>query len=313
MTSSSPPGDARPAVLIVARLPRPLEERLGRHYECHARDGLSEAALAQLAPRIRAIVASGSSRLPRELLARFPALELIAVFGVGVDGIDTGAARERGIRVTTTPDVLTADVADLAMTLMFAVARDVVRADAFARGGAWKQGPFPLSTRVSGARLGIVGLGRIGLAIARRAEGFDMTIAYHNRSTRDGVPYRQVADVKTLAAQVDFLVLSLPGGAGTRGLVDAQVLEALGPEGFLINIARGSIVDEAALIRALQERRIAGAGLDVFEHEPDIPPALAACGNVVLTPHVASATVATRAAMADQVFDSLRDHFSSKF
>jgi len=302
-----------PPLLIVTRLPKQLDERLRQHFECHSLlDGMSEQALGEVAPRIRAIVASGSSQMLREFLARFPALELISVFGVGHDSIDVAAARERGIHVTNTPDVLTADVADLAMTLLFAVARNVLRADDFARGGEWKKGPFPFTTRVSGSRLGIVGLGRIGMAIARRAEGFDMEISYHSRSPRDGVPYRHVADLKSLAAEVDFLVLSLPGGANTRGLVGAEVLEALGPKGFLINIARGSVVDEAALIRALQQGKIAGAGLDVFENEPDIPPALAACENVVLTPHMASATLATRTAMSDLVFDNLWAHFAGE-
>ncbi|MFY2558788.1 2-hydroxyacid dehydrogenase [Corallococcus terminator] len=302
-----------PHLLIVTRLPKQLDERLQRHFECHhLLDGMSEQALRHIAPSIRAIAASGSSQLSRAFLARFPALELISVFGVGHDNIDVSAARERGIHVTNTPEVLTADVADLAMTLLFAVARNVVRADHFARSGEWKKGPFPFTTKVSGARLGIVGLGRIGMAIARRAEGFDMAISYHNRSPRDGVPYRHVADLETLAAEVDFLVLSLPGGEHTRGLVGTAVLEALGPKGILINIARGTIVDEAALIRALQQGKIAGAGLDVFENEPDIPPALTACENVVLTPHMASATLATRTAMADLVFDNLRAHFAGK-
>ena len=307
------PSSSRPDILIVARLPQHLNQRLREHFNCHDLPaGLSEQALNDIAPSIRAISANGESTVTREFIARFPALEVISVFGVGYDGVDVAAARERGIHVTHTPDVLTDDVADFAMTLLFAVARQVVRADRFARAGEWTKGPFPFTTKVSGARLGIVGLGRIGKAIARRAEGFDMDIAYHNRSPLNDVSWRYAPTLKGLAAEVDFLVLSTPGGANTRALIDAEILEALGPKGFLINVARGSVVDETALIAALKQGKIAGAGLDVFENEPNIPPALAALDNVVLTPHMASGTLITRTAMADLAFDNLAAHFSGK-
>ncbi|MBO9538729.1 2-hydroxyacid dehydrogenase [Herbaspirillum sp.] len=303
---------SRPDVLIVARLPQHLMQLLHDNFNCHnLLDGLSEEKLQQIAPSIRAIAANGEARVPRELMARFPALEIVSVFGVGYDGVDVPAARERGIHVTHTPDVLTDDVADMAIALLLATARNVVRADRFARGGEWKNGPFPFTTKVSGAKLGIVGLGRIGEAIARRAAGFDMDIAYHNRSKKD-VPYTYYGDIKSLAAAVDFLVMITPGGAGTRALVNAEVLEALGPKGFLINVARGSVVDEAALTRALKEGKIAGAGLDVFENEPNIPAELAALDNVVLTPHMASGTLVTRTAMADLAFNNLQAHFAGK-
>ncbi|OWY27487.1 2-hydroxyacid dehydrogenase [Herbaspirillum robiniae] len=303
---------ARPTVLIVARLPQHLMQLLHDNFNCHnLLDGLSEEQLQAIAPSVRGIAANGEAKVPREFMARFPALEIVSVFGVGYDGVDVPAARERGIHVTHTPDVLTDDVADMAIALMLATARNVVRADRFARSGEWKNGPFPFTTKVSGTRLGIVGLGRIGEAIARRAAGFDMDIAYHNRSRKD-VAYTYYGDIKSLAAAVDFLVMITPGGAGTRALVNAEVLEALGPKGFLINVARGSVVDEAALIAALKAGKIAGAGLDVFENEPNIPAELAALENVVLTPHMASGTLVTRTAMADLAFNNLQAHFSGK-
>src|SRR5450830_1059292 len=308
MTATS----ARPDVLIAASLPPHLSQRLHEHFACHELNSLSEAALSAIAPSIRAIASKGETKVTRDFIARFPALQIISVFGVGYDGVDAVAARERGIEVTNTPDVLTDDVADFAMTLLLATARQVVHADRFARSGEWKQGPHALTTKVTGSRLGIVGLGRIGKAIAKRAAAFDMSIAYHNRSPQSDVDYRYVADLKTLASEVDFLVLSMPGGAGTRALVNAEVLEALGPKGYLINVARGSVVDQDALIKALQDGKIAGAGLDVFEQEPNIPDALAAFGNVTLTPHMASGTVITRTAMANLAFDNLQAHFSGK-
>nr|WP_198981608.1 2-hydroxyacid dehydrogenase [Herbaspirillum sp. ASV7] len=304
---------SRPVVLIAARLSPYLLGRLQENFTCHnlILDNLSEAQLAAIAPQVRGIAANGEAKINREFMARFPALEIVSVFGVGYDGVDVPAARERGIHVTHTPNVLNDDVADLAIALMLATARNVVRADHFARSGQWKNGPFPLTTKVSGARLGIVGLGRIGEAIARRAAAFDMKISYHNRSPKD-VPYTYVGDIKSLAAAVDFLVMITPGGAGTRALVDAEVLDALGPKGYLINVARGSVVDQPALIAALKEGRIAGAGLDVFENEPNIPDELAALENVVLTPHMASGTLVTRTAMADLAFGNLEAHFSGK-
>lgn len=308
MTSSS-----RPTVLIVARLPQALLDLLQQNFTCHnlILDGLSEQQLAAIAPQVRAIAANGEAKVGREFMARFQALEIVSVFGVGYDGVDVPAARERGIQVTHTPDVLNDDVADLAIALMLAVARKVVRADHFARSGQWQNGPFPLTTKVSGARLGIVGLGRIGQAIAKRAAAFDMQIAYHNRSRKD-VPYTYMEDIVSLAAAVDFLVMITPGGAGTRALVNAEVLEALGPQGYLINVARGSVVDETALIAALQAGKIAGAGLDVFANEPHIPAELAALENVVLTPHMASGTLLTRTAMAELAFTNLQVHFDGK-
>ncbi len=301
-------------ILAVGVLPPFFVERLQAQYDYHQIPDESgwTPALDALAPQIRAVAATGESKVPRSLMDRLPNLGIIAVFGVGYDGVDAATAQARGAVVTNTPDVLTEDVADLGIALMLATARAVVQADKFVRGGAWMAGPFPFSRRVSGQRLGIVGLGRIGKAIARRAEGFGMSIAYTNRSEVLGSPYRYVADPAALAAESDFLILATPGGDATRGLVNAAVLSALGPEGILINVARGTVVDEPALLAALAEGRIAGAGLDVFAQEPAVPAALLEMPNVVLTPHMASGTWATRRAMAGLAYDNIEAYFAGR-
>jgi lactate dehydrogenase-like 2-hydroxyacid dehydrogenase len=223
-----------------------------------------------------------------------------------------GAAIEFGIPVTHTPDVLTDDVADLAMGLMLSVGRTIPQADQFVRAGRWPSGPIPLARKVSGARMGIVGLGRIGKAIAQRAKAFGMSIAYTARSEKPDSGFTFFPSTLELAAHVDFLVAITPGGAGTQHLINAQVLKALGPRGFLINVARGSVVDESALIEALQQGTIAGAGLDVFAQEPHVPAALWSLNNVVLTPHMASATTETRQAMADLAFANMQAGISGQ-
>ncbi len=303
----------RPVVLTAAKLWPPMMEALHGAFEVHDRVHQTDpAALAAIAPRVRAIAASGESKVPRELIAQLPALEMISVFGVGYDGVDVAAARERGIAVTHTPNVLNDEVADLAIALMLAVSRRIVEADRYVRSGQWPKGPMPLARKVSGARLGIVGLGRIGQAIATRAEAFGMSVAYTSRSAKAGVAYRYFPSPEALAAEVDFLVVITPGGAGTRKLIDARVLAALGKKGVLVNVARGSVVDEAALVEALQNGTIAGAGLDVFENEPHVPEALFALDNVVLVPHIGSATWETRQAMSDLAFGNLQAHFAGR-
>jgi len=305
--------DERPDVLVVARLWPPMMESLQAAFRVHDRVHQGDpTAFAALAPRIRAISASGESKVSRDMLAQLPALEIISVFGVGYDGIDVAAARERGIAVTNTPDVLNDEVADLALGLVLAVARRIAQADRYVREGKWSGGPMPLARKVSGARLGIVGLGRIGKAIAKRAEAFGMSIAYTARSAKADSGFRFFPTAEALAAEVDFLVVITPGGAGTRKLIDAKVLRALGPDGYLVNVARGSVVDEAALVEALTSGTIAGAGLDVFENEPNVPAPLLALDNVVLTPHVGSATWQTRRAMADLAFGNLEAHFAGR-
>jgi lactate dehydrogenase-like 2-hydroxyacid dehydrogenase len=300
-------------VLTAARLWPPMMELLHGAYAVHDRTHQGDpAAFAAIAPRIRAIAASGESKITRELIAQLPKLEIVSVFGVGYDGVDVAAARERGIAVTHTPNVLNDEVADLALALVLAVSRRLVEADRHVRSGAWAKGPMPLARKVSGARMGIVGLGRIGMAIARRAEAFDMSIAYTSRNPKPDAPYPYFANAEALAREVDFLVVITPGGAATRKLIDAKVLAALGKKGYLVNVARGSVVDEQALIAALRDGTIAGAGLDVFEDEPNVPRELLAFDNVVLTPHVGSATWQTRQAMTDLAFGNLEAHFAGR-
>jgi len=277
---------------------------------------LDAAALAAVAPRIRGIAASGDSKVPADLIAQLPALEVISVMGVGYDGVDVAAAKARGVMVTHTPDVLNDDVADLALGLMLSAARQLPAADRFVRSGDWLKGNMPLARKMSGARLGIVGMGRIGQAIALRAQAFGMSIAYTARSAKPGLPHRYLPSAAALAAESDFLVVITPGGAGTRHLINAEVLAALGRSspagGILVNVARGSVVDEAALIDALERGVIAGAGLDVFEDEPRVPERLRALPQVVLTPHVGSATQGTRQAMADLAFANLQLHLGGQ-
>jgi hydroxypyruvate reductase len=232
--------------------------------------------------------------------------------GVGYDGVDVAAAKERAIPVTHTPNVLNEDVADLAVALMLGIARRLPQADQYVRTGKWLKGPMPLAKKMSGSRLGIVGLGRIGQAIADRAQAFGMKISYTTRNRKPDVAYTYYPSAEALAAEVDFLVAITPGGAGTKGLINAAVLKALGPAGYLINVARGTVVDTAALVHALQNNVIAGAALDVFENEPNVPEALLSMDNVVLTPHMASATVETRGAMAQLAVDNLKAHFGGK-
>lgn len=305
--------DDRVEVLTAARLWPPMMEALRGAFTVHDCTHQSDAAaFAAAAPRVRAIAASGESKVSRELMAQLPKLEIVSVFGVGYDGVDVAAARERGIAVTHTPNVLNDEVADLAMALVLAVSRRLIEADRYVRSGAWANGPMPLARKVSGARLGIVGLGRIGLAIARRAEAFGMSIAYTSRNAKPEAPYRYFGSAEALAREVDFLVVITPGGAGTRKLIDAKVLAALGKEGYLVNVARGSVVDEQALVSALRDGTIAGAALDVFENEPNVPSELLGLDNVVLTPHIGSATWQTRQAMADLAFGNLAAHFAGK-
>lgn len=300
-------------VLAAAKLSPLLMPQLQAAFRLHDRLHESDAqAFETIAPRIRGVAASGDSRVGAELIARLPALEIISVMGVGYDGIAVEAARERGIMVTHTPNVLNDDVADLAIGLMLCAARQLPAADRYVREGRWLQGPMPLARKMSGARLGIVGMGRIGQAIAQRAQAFGMGIAYTARSAKPGLPHRFVASLVDLAEQSDFLVLITPGGAGTRKLVDARVLKALGPKGILVNVARGSVVDEAALVEALEQGVIGGAALDVFEDEPRVPQRLMALPHVVLVPHIGSATGQTRQAMADLAYANLREHFAGR-
>jgi lactate dehydrogenase-like 2-hydroxyacid dehydrogenase len=298
---------SKPDVLAAAPLHPFFRQVLDSLYTVHDRTHQTDPqAFAALAPRIVAVAATGEAIVPGSLLRQLPQAKVVSVFGVGYDGVDVATAVELGLPVTHTPGVLSDDVADLAMGLVLAVGRQIALADQFVRAGRWPQGPLALGRKVSGARMGIVGMGRIGQAIARRAQAFGMSIAYTTRTVKADLPYRHVADATALARESDFLVVITPGGAATRHLINAQVLQALGPSGFLINVARGSVVDEQALIEALQNGTIAGAGLDVFADEPRVPEALWTMPQVVLTPHMASATTQTRQAMADLAFANIR-------
>lgn len=293
-------------VLLVSALHAGTQAELEADYAVHR---LWQAAdpdvlLATVGPRIGICVTTGGAGAPRALIERLPALKLIACFGVGVDAIDLAAARERAIAVTNTPDVLTDDVADLALALILDAMRGISAGDRYVRAGRWAAGGFPLQTRMSGKRLGIVGMGRIGQAIARRAAAFDMQIAWQGPRAKP-LPYRYEPDVVALAQSVDVLVAACPGGETTRGLISRSVLQALGPRGFFVNIARGSVVDEAALVELLATHQLGGAGLDVFVDEPNVPGGLLGLDNVVLQPHVASATQETRTAMGRLVLDNV--------
>jgi len=252
------------------------------------------------------LVASGWTAVPNGLIDGLPDLKIIAVHGVGYDKVDVAHARSRGVVVTNTPDVLSADVADLAVALTLSTLRRLPAAERWLRAGDWVAGgKFPLGRSATGLRYGILGLGRIGREIARRLEPLAGEIAYHSRSPVQGVVWRHAPNAIALAASVDVLVIAVPGGPSTKGLVDAAVLAALGPDGVLINIARGEVVDEDALIAALTEGRLGGAGLDVFAHEPAVPRALLDSDRCVLAPHIGSATVEARTAMAELMIANL--------
>lgn len=292
-------------VLKQASLPDALTAELARRYHLVELTALTDADFRALAGTFTVLITNGEASVTRELIASLPALELIAVFGVGYDGVDVQAAAEHQVRVSHTPGVLTDDVADLALGLMLATSRQIVAAHKFIEAGEWAAGGFPWTQKVSGSRVGIVGMGRIGQAIARRCEGFAMQIAYHDRKRLPALNYAWREDLLTLAAESDFLVICTPGTAANQGLINQPVLAALGEKGILINISRGSVIDEPALVAALESGIIAGAGLDVFSHEPAVPAGLLQRSNVVVTPHMASATWSTRAAMAQLVLDNV--------
>lgn len=300
-------------ILTASKLPPLFLDPLKASYRVHERlHETDPAAFAALAPSIVAIAASGESKVPADLIARLPALKLISVMGVGYDGVDVAAAKARGVMVTHTPDVLNDEVADTTLGLMLCAARQLPAADRYVRAGEWLKGPMPLQRKMTGARLGLVGMGRIAKAIAQRALAFNMSIAYTARSAKPELPYRFFPTPAALAAESDFLVVITPGGAATRKLIDATVLKALGPKGILVNVARGPVVDEAALIEALQSGTIAGAALDVFENEPQVPQALIDMPHVVLAPHIGSATRETRQAMSDLALGNLKAHFAGR-
>ena len=299
--------EAKPHIVSLASYMPTVEKWLDDAYTVHrvwqAKD--RETEIDKLREAARGIAAMGHSRVDGALLDRLPHAKIVSLSSVGYDAIDVAAARARGVAVTNTPDVLTDDVADLALALIVAVARRIVVGDRYVRSGRWaKDGNMALATNLRGKTAAILGLGRIGGAIARRAEVCGMKIVYGGRTKRD-VPWPYIADTVELARQADFLVVAVPGGDATKHMVDAKVIEALGPEGFLVNIARGSVVDEPALISALQDGTIMAAGLDVFAKEPAVPAELLAMENVVLLPHVGSASVFTREKMDQLIVDNI--------
>lgn len=292
----------KPVLLSLLTMTDDVLQTLEPYYDVLLINSIDEALALpeETLAKVEALYSSATKPLSFEFLDALPNLKVISSLGVGFDPYDEDYIKRRKIRLGYTPDVLNNCVADLALALMLDCARQVTASDRYLRAGRWvTEGPYRLSTQLSGKRLGILGLGRIGMEIAERAKGFRMEILYHNRQPRNDVPYRYVNSAVELAKACDFLMIATPGGPETAKLVNQEVLEALGPEGYLINIARGVVVDEEALVSALQNNTIAGAGLDVFVNEPHVPEALFNLDNVILTPHIASATVETRGAMRD--------------
>lgn len=306
-SAASAPGSIAQAGPLLESLERTLQDE---YSVVRLPDDLAALDPADAA-KVRAVVTSGRNGVPSELMAALPNLEIVTNFGVGYDTTDVAQAVARGIRVTHTPDVLTDCVADTALGLVLDVFRRFGASERFLREGRWESGGFPLTRRFSGSTVGVLGLGRIGQAIARRAAAFDATILYTTRRPVEGVPWEHVASAVELARRSDVLVIAVPGGAATENLVDAEVIDALGPEGFLVNIARGSVVDEDALIAALEDGRIAGAGLDVFAHEPHVPERLIR-DDVTLLPHVGSGTHETRRDMRDLTLANLRAYLAGR-
>ena len=308
------PPDETPEILLIRQTRPDVAERLSGRFRLHRMEEAPdrEAFLDAVGPRIRALAVGAMCPIGAALFNRLPHLEIVASFGVGYDTIDVGEARRRGIVVTHTPDVLSDEVADLAVGLLLATLRRIPQADRYLRAGRWREGSFPLTTSLRERRVGILGLGRIGRAIARRLEGFGVAIAYHGRTPQAEVAYAYHDSLLGLARAVDVLIVAAPGGPGTNGIVDAAVLAALGPEGIVVNIARGSVIDEAALVAALTAGTIHGAGLDVFANEPHVPQDLIDLDQTVLLPHVGSGSHYTRAAMARVLGDNLVSWFDGK-
>lgn len=305
----------KPDILMIGPMMAYVMETLEEAYTVHryweAKD--KDALVAANADKIRAIATSGHSGASRALIGSLPKLEAIGCYGVGYDAIDVEAATEAGVKVSNTPNVLNDDVADMGMALMLAVTRRIPLYDRYVRSGSWPaKGEPQLTATLRNKTLGIVGLGRIGKTIARRAQAFDLEIAYHGRSEQADQPFTFYADLTEMAQNVDILLAICPGGPATAGIINTPVLEALGPEGIFINIARGSVVDEPALVAALEQGKIGGAGLDVFAAEPQVPEALWAMDNVVMQPHMGSGTAHTRKAMGQLVIDNLAAHFAGK-
>ena len=282
--------------------------RVHRYWEADDRAAL----LAGIGARVRAVATGGHEGCPRAVIEALPKLEMISSFGVGYDAVDVAACREHAVRLTNTPDVLNDAVAEITLGLMIALCRRIPQADVHVREGWWLKRGYPLTGELTGARVGILGLGRIGKEIARRCQVFRMRVAYHGRSEQPYEPYEYYADLVAMAGDVDWLVVIAPGTAETKGIVSREVMGALGPKGCLVSIARGSLVDEPAMVEMLQSGALGGAALDVFEDEPRVPEVLFGLDNVVLSPHQGSATEKTRTAMGDLVVANLAAHFAGR-
>ena len=306
---------AKTDVLMAAPMMKLIMEQLDARFTLHrlweATD--RDAFLRDVGPRIRGVASSpGHGRVDAALLDHLPGVEIISSFGVGYDHVDAAEAARRRVLVTNTPDVLNEEVADLALGLLLATIRQLPQADRYLRQGRWLEKPFPLTTTLRERKIGVLGLGRIGKAIARRLDAFGVEVLYHSRNPQEDVTYRYHPTLPGLAEACDVLIVITPGGEGTRHIVDARVLKALGPSGILINVARGSVVDERALIEALRDGTILSAGLDVYEDEPRVPEELIEIEHVVLLPHVGSASVHTRNAMGQLVVDNLVSWFDGR-
>lgn len=304
----------RPGLLVLSAVYEPAIKALAPDYDVHKLWEQADPAayLRTPQPHIRAVVTPGVPGFRGEQIANLPGLEIVACFGVGHGTLDVAAARARGITVANTPDDSTENVADLAMGLMLAVMRGICESDRFVRAGTWEKKPFRMGTALNGKLCGIIGLGNIGRAIARRAEASGMKIGYFGPRRKDDVPYAFHAELVALARAADCLVIACPERPDTRGIVNAEVLAALGARGYLVNIGRGSVVDEPALVEALEQKTIAGAGLDVFADEPRVPPALKELDNVVLTAHIGTSTQEIRDERSAKLLANLRAHFAGE-
>jgi lactate dehydrogenase-like 2-hydroxyacid dehydrogenase len=297
--------EQHPEVLLVGPS-RPVFEKGLAGFTVHRLPAAGREAMLDAINQVRAMAVTAMDRIDDALFARLPKLEIIASFGVGYDHVDASAAARRGIIVTNTPDVLTEEVADTTLGLLLCTVRELPQAERYLRAGKWPECGYRLSPATLRNRtVGLIGMGRIGMAIARRLEAFGVPIVYHTRQPRPELPYLYYANLIDMAKAVDTLIVIVPGGAATRNMIDAKVLEALGPNGVLINIARGSVVDEPALIAALKEKKIFAAGLDVYANEPHVPPELMTMENVVLLPHLGSASLFTREKMDQLVVDNI--------
>jgi lactate dehydrogenase-like 2-hydroxyacid dehydrogenase len=306
----------KPSLLLIGGVYAPTLSALENLYEVHrffeaTTEEARAAMLAKVAPTCEVVVTNGGRGIEAALMQRLPKLKLVAVFGVGTDAVDLVHAKANGIAVSNTPDVLTDDVADLALALLLAAVRQVPAGDRFVREGAWLKGAMPLTASLQGRKVGVVGMGRIGQAIAKRVAAFNTEVAYFGPREKP-VSYRFESDILALSTWADVLIAALPGGKSSEKQISRAALTALGPNGVLINIARGSVVDQQALVELLATGQLGGAGLDVFNDEPKVPEALCAMPHVVLMPHVGSGTFSTRQAMGQLVLDNVAAYLAGK-